>query len=192
MKTREHLLGEANGNKIHISSHYYSSGLTLGLSHSIMLSSASSLWSFLNGNIGGVWCDQENFCLGNQRSSFLVEFSNMNKLVRIVFSKYENYMPDFWISSVHHSIFPLLWMCATFLLSFSHEQLSYQRCHPTLLLFIHPSALGHSCMDSHQNPVSGTTTAVSPMEQLPWVCVCTFSPQLSDRKQGWCCSLLSL
>lgn len=71
MKTREHLLREANGNKIHICSHYYSSGLTLALCHSILWSSASSLCSLLTWNIGGVWDDQKNFCLGNQRNSFL-------------------------------------------------------------------------------------------------------------------------
>lgn len=70
---------------------------------------------FWPGIFGGVWEDQENFCLGNQRNRFLRNSQMWTNLFCLFglglffFSnKYENYTPDSWTSSIHHP------MCATF------------------------------------------------------------------------------
>lgn len=93
MKTREHLLREADGNKIHISSHYYSSGLTLGLWHSVLFSSASSLCSFLTWNIWRSLRRPRKFLLRKSKKQIPAEFSNVNKLVLFVWVGFIFFFP---------------------------------------------------------------------------------------------------
>lgn len=184
METREHLLREADGNKIHISSHYYSSGLTWGLYHSILSSPASRLCSFLTWNIGGVWDDQEKFCLENQRNSFPWNspiWTDLFCLSGRFSQETEKLQPDLW-TSFHHP------MSATFFA----ELVSWAIFIPAmpLLLFIHPQPLDIAGFSPES--FSWNNHCCISHGKLLWGCVCAFSAQLRDSKRGCCCSILSL
>lgn len=95
-----------------------------------------------------------------------VEFSKVNKLVLFVwvwfFVVLVFFPQEIWkLHARFLNFFCSSPLCATFLLSFSHEQFSCQPCLPTLLLFIHP-------LDIPAWILTRILSLEQPLLHLPW------------------------